>query len=184
MSGLAHGDIEHDAKQFSDVVVGDTAFGPTVVWKALEPCIETRLLRRLAEVSRTALEFGDLFTQIGEISRFVRMTGTNFDDSAGGAGHAFTEPQRSCVVLLRIVNRLERLWADTFDVPEMEEFVGREAGDVVKILLQQFGIDVDRSGIGVLHAASGRAAWEMIEERVAVEGTIIHPRNGCGHDVV
>ena len=36
----------------------------------------------------------------------------------------------------------------------------------------------------MLHAATGGAAREVIEEHVGVEGTVVHPSGGCGDNLV
>ena len=46
------------------------------------------------------------------------------------------------------------------------------------------GIQFDGGGVSVLHAAAGRAAREVIDEGVGVEGTVVHPTGGGGDDLV
>ena len=53
-----------------------------------------------------------------------------------------------------------------------------------RFCLIDVGVDFDGGGVGVLHASAGRAAREVIEEHVGVEGTIVHPTGGGGDDLV
>ena len=133
---------------------------------------------------RPLLEFGNLLAQISKIARLVCVAGAQFDRTGRCAGSAFAEPESLRVVLLRVIDRFERLRPDPLHIPEMKEFVGGDAGQRSKILLEQVGIDFDRGGVGVLHASAAGAAREMEEESVGIERTIVHPRHRRGDDPV
>ena len=184
VAGVAHREIEHHAQQFAFVVVGDAALGTAVVAVALEPGIEARFLGRLREVRGTTLEFGDFLAEPGEILLLIEQAGAQLNGAFGGAGHAFAEPQRARVIFFGVVHGLERLRADALDVPQMEEFVRGDAGERVQRLLHHVGIEFDGGGVGVLHAAARGAVGKVIEERVGVEGTIVHPTGGRGDNLV
>src|SRR5579862_5901146 len=66
----------------------------------------------------------------------------------------------------------------------MEKLVGGDGIEWVKTLLDGSGVDFDRGGVGVLHSASRRAAGKVVEKRVAVEGTVVHPAGRGGDDLV
>src|SRR5690348_6855252 len=66
----------------------------------------------------------------------------------------------------------------------MKKLVGSDHIERIKTLLDGVGIEFNGGGVGVLHAASRWTAREMIEERVSVEGPVIHPGDGGGYDFV
>src|SRR5215469_7149343 len=175
MACLTNGEVEHDAEQFTLVVVRDAALGAAVVVVSLKPRVKARNFGRLRETCRTVLELADLISDVPEVFLFVNQAGAKLDDFFNRAGHAFTEPERAGVVFLGVIHGLQRLWTNALHIPEMKEFMRGHCVDWIKSLTDRVGADVDRARVSVLHAASRRPAREMVEERVSVERAIVHP---------
>ena len=71
---------------------------------------------------------------------------------------------------MNVVDRLQRLRPDAFDVPEMEEFVRHHSFQLVVVFTQRGSRDANGRSIAVFHAAGGSAfAREMQNKRIAVE---------------
>src|ERR1019366_9131312 len=99
-------------------------------------------------------------------------------------GDAFAEPQGTSVIFFGVVHRLERLRTGALGVPEVGKFVRGDAGERVQRLLHHVGIEFNGGGVSVLHAAACGAVGKVIQERVGVEGTVVHPTGGRGDNLV
>src|ERR1019366_3971701 len=99
-------------------------------------------------------------------------------------GHAFAEPQGTSVIFFGVVHRLERLRTGALGVPEVGKFVRGDAGERVQRLLHHVGIEFNGGGVSVLHAAACGAVGKVIQERVGVEGTVVHPTRGRSDNLV
>src|SRR5262249_38680526 len=174
-------EVQHDAEEFALVVVRDATLGMTVVVESLKPRIEARGFGRLRKARRTMLKLTNLVPDVPEVLLFVAQPRAKLDGFLNRAGHAFAKPQSTCVIFPGVVDGLQRLWANPLHIPEMEEFVRGDCVDRIKSSVNGLGIYVNGGGVSMLHATSRRPAREMVEERVCVEGTIVHPGN-CGGD--
>src|SRR5438309_5756163 len=90
------------------------------------------------------------------------------------AVHALAEPEGRRVVLLCVINRLQRLRADPFHVPEMKEFVRRGADEPVEAFSKIVLWQSDCRAIRVLHPATAGRFSEMINKQIAMEWAILH----------
>ena len=107
MALVADREIEQKTQQFSFVVVGDAAFRTAVIIEAFEPRIYAGLFGRLCEVSRTALELGNLVTYFRQELLFVEDSGAKLDKVLRSAGHSFAEPKGTRVVLPAVIDWLQ-----------------------------------------------------------------------------
>ena len=190
MTRLAHLQVEHHPKQVSLVVIGNAALGKAIVIVFFEPCVEAGFFRRLGKMSRPPLQFGNLARQRPEVMCFVQKAGAQLDDVPRGGGGAFAEPQRVGEIFFRVINGLERLWADALHIPQMKELVGGYIAQRIRIPSQPAGADFDGSRVSMLHAAASGAARKMIDKHIASERLVMHPVRGRrnqapqhGHDL-
>ena len=140
MTRIAHRKIEQHTQQLSLVVVRNAALRKAVVGVLLEPCIEAGFLRRLRQTRRPPLESSNRVCQAIEI-RFLRQQSSPQQDVIlHRAGHTFAEPQSIGVILFRVVHWLERLRADTLHIPQMNEFMGGDIGQLLRIVRQYLGV--------------------------------------------
>src|SRR5215469_8472269 len=168
MACLTNGEVEHDAEQFTLVVVRDAALGTAVVVESLKPCVEARSFRRLCKACWTMLKLADLVANVPEILLFVGQARAKLDGFFNRAGHSFAEPQRARVVCSGVVDGFQCLGANALHIPEVEEFVRGDGVEGIKSPANRLGADVDRGGVSVFHAASPGPTREVIEERVGV----------------
>src|SRR5262249_20447468 len=112
------------AEDFTFVVVVDTALRHAIGRISIEPCVETRLFRRLRAMCRTVLQSSNRGGKSLEVSFFIQQTSAHQYELRHGIRHALTEPQRARVVLPGVIDRLKRLRANSLHVPQMKEFVG------------------------------------------------------------
>ena len=105
-------------------------------------------------------------------------------DALGSAGHALAKPQRARVIFLGVVDGLERLRADALDIPQVKELMRGDGRQRIERLLHHVGIEFDGGGVSVLHTTSSRPSREVIEKRVSVEWSIVHPTRSGGDNPV
>src|SRR5438876_11037246 len=94
--------------------------------------------------------------------------------------HAFTEPKRRRVVLLRVINRLERLRPDAFHVPQVKKLVRGDRNEWAQVLLKVADRQVDSRAKSVFHA-SVRRIRSVVDEKVILEWTVVHPLGSAGN---
>ena len=129
VGGIANQDIEQHADELAFVVVGDAELRPAVERVFLEPRIEAGLLDAFPAARGPQFELGNLASQI--LIKLLSGPQAAAHQSVGavGAGDSLGEPQGACPLLARVVHRLERGRPDALDVPQVKEFVGRDAGE-------------------------------------------------------
>src|SRR5207302_7431741 len=95
--------------------------------------------------------------------------------------HTFTEPKRRRVVLLGVINRLERLRPDAFHVPQMKKLVRGDRNEWAEVLLKVANRQVDSRAKSVFHASVRRIRC-VVDKNVILEGTVIHPSGSSSDD--
>ena len=104
-------------------VVRHALLRPVIQRIFLQPRIEAGLLRALPAVCGTSFELTYLLAQIHVELVFAPQLRTHHRIRRICAGHSFGEPQRSRVLLLRVVHRVQRRRPDALHVPQMKKFM-------------------------------------------------------------
>src|SRR5262250_3026726 len=108
------------------------------------------------------LKLANLVADVPEVLLFVGQARTKLDDFFYRAGHALAEPKSPRVVFLGVVNGLQRLRTNALHIPEMEKLMRSNRIDGIERPAERLGVDVDGSGVSMLHAASRGPAREMV----------------------
>src|ERR1700750_2062397 len=111
---------------------------------------------------RSLLQGPDLVREVDKKSALVSDSSTQKGVIRHCAGHAFTEPQGPRVILMNIVNGLERRRTDPLHVPQMKELMSRRRREAHRIFFDPVGIGFNRSRIGVLHPARAQSVRKMV----------------------
>ena len=88
---------------------------------------------------RPILQFGNFVGDAVEILALVEQSGAEPDVICGSGVHSFAEPESSGVIFLGVIDRLKGLGADALYIPQMEELVGRDAGEDIQTIGEVFG---------------------------------------------
>ena len=93
VGGLAHLEVEQDAKQVSLVVIRNTARGQAVVVVFFKPRIQAGLFHRLSEMGRPPLQFTNFSGHALEIAVLIQQAGPQENNVCRRGGRALAEPQ-------------------------------------------------------------------------------------------
>src|ERR1041385_3431 len=90
------------------------------------------------------------------------------------AVYTFAEPERRGVILLGVINRLQRLWSNALDVPQVKKFMRCDAGEMRQIPAKIIFRQGDGGAKGMLHPA-GRRIRCVINEEITLKWAVVHP---------
>src|SRR5262249_46021981 len=170
VGAISDQNVEQKAEHLAFCVARHAEVRRVVVGIFFEPGIDAGLFGALPAVCGSRFEFIDALGDVAVEIALRPDAGAHQRVVAVGTGYPFSEPECTRVLLAGVVNRLERSRADTFNVPEMKEFMCCNAG---KGLTRR---NIDRSAVGVVHAAASslRRSADMEDEQVIFKWCAAH----------
>src|SRR5450432_515411 len=126
-------------------------------------------------MGRAVFKVRNCLSQMIQIMTLIEQSCPKANLLAGRGVHALAEPKRGGVIFPGVVDRFERLRTDALHVPQMEEFVCGDAGEMLEVAGKLFLVQADCRAVSVFHATAAWRVGGMIDEHVSLKGTIIHP---------
>ena len=177
VAAFANLQVEQQAENCALVVVRHLrVYRIFVLPVELYPRIEARLFNALLQASRRVLQRLDRARRGREKLVFGDQSRASQRHVGVVVGNAFCDPQQFRVVLLRVIEWAKRVGTDSFDVPEMKEFVRDEREKAAIIAFGLFA-GVWRSGSGAIAARDDETKTRITERgRVCVLETAARVR--------
>ena len=170
LAGVADAQIQQVAEQFPFVVVGNAAVGTIVVGVFLQPRFPACHLDTLEAARAVALQHLD---GAGD-ARIKRVAIDKVRAQQGqlrvSIGDALAQPQIPRVIAVDVVHGFQRLGPDAFDVPGVEELVGRDTFQVAFVVANRGSRDGNGRSIAMFHAAGRPALARKMQDEGVTAG--------------
>src|SRR5580692_4153354 len=160
--------IQQVSEDLPFCVVGHAFVWPVIKRIFFQPGIQTRLLGALPAVCRAQLQFADLLAEVLVKPFLVPNAASDKCVGAVGARYALREPQRPRVLLLGVVDGLERCRPDAFHVPQVKKLVRRYTRKIF------IGRNPDGGRIQMFHPAAARSLSDVQNKDVMLERRAVH----------